>query len=92
MRIDLNFGNIDSLQTGSSRRLTEGSKDITRSDRRDEAVLSSGGSNVARLTAAALATPDIRTEKVAELRQSISTGNYSVDPGMIADAILNDIF
>jgi negative regulator of flagellin synthesis FlgM len=92
MRIDLNFGSVESFQTGSTRG-GEGSKNVRQSaEKHDVAVLSSAESNVAKLTTAALAVPDVRQERVAELRNSINNGTYSVEPGVLADAILNDLF
>lgn len=92
MRIDLNFGNVESAVNSATRRTNEGAKEPNRTSKQDDAVLSSGDSNVSRLTAAALAIPDIRTERVVELRSSISNGSYSIDPGAIANALLNDLF
>ena len=92
MRIDLNFGKLESLHTDSTRRTSAGSKGIRPAAKQDEAVLSNGGSSVAKLTTAALAVPEIRSERVAELRSSIKNGTYSVEPGVLADAILNDAF
>lgn len=92
MRIDLNFGNVESVETSASRRTNEGTKELNRTSKHDDAVLSSGDSNVSKLTAAALAVPDVRTERVAELRSSISNGNYSIEPGAIANALMNDLF
>ena len=92
MRIDLNFGNTGALESTTSRRVGEGNKDVQPTGRDDDAVLSSGDSNLERLTSTALALPDIRTDRVAQLRESIASGAYTVEPGAIADAILNDLF
>ena len=90
MRIDLNFGNVGSVETTANRRTNEGAKELKRTSNNDDAVLSSGNLNVSKLTATALEASDIRTERVAELRSSITSGSYSIDPGAIANALLND--
>jgi flagellar biosynthesis anti-sigma factor FlgM len=92
MRIDLNSGNVESVGSSATRRTHEGAKELKRTSKQDDAVLSSGDSNVSKLTAEALAVPEVRTERVAELRSSISNGSYSIDPGAIANALLNDLF
>ncbi len=40
------------------------------------------------LATQALGTPQIRQSQVDSLRQSVSSGQYQIDPGEIADAIL----
>jgi len=92
MRIDLNFGNIDSVETNAARRVNEGRKETNRTGRQDDATLSAGDSGIARLSASAIAAPEIRMERVTELRNSIQNGTYTVEPGAIADAILKDLF
>lgn len=92
MRIDLNLGNIESLHRDTTRRAGENSKHVNADNKLDSAVLSSGDSNVSHLTASAMALSDVRAERVAELRKSISTGTYSVEPGAIADALLKSLF
>lgn len=92
MRIDLNFGNVESVESTATRRTNEGAKELNRTGKQDDAVLSLGDSNVSKLTATALAAPDVRSERVAELRTSISNGSYSIEPGAIANAMLNDLF
>lgn len=46
--------------------------------------------SVGALQAKALATPEVRQEKVQALRDAIRSGSYEVDPGKIADAMLRD--
>jgi flagellar biosynthesis anti-sigma factor FlgM len=91
MRIDLNFGNVGSVETTTSRRTNEGTKELNRTATHDDAVLSSSDLNVSRLTATALALPDIRSERVAELRSSVLDGSYSIYPDAIANALLKDL-
>jgi flagellar biosynthesis anti-sigma factor FlgM len=46
--------------------------------------------SVGALQAKALATPEVRQEKVQSLRDAIRNGSYEVDPAKIADAMLRD--
>jgi negative regulator of flagellin synthesis FlgM len=45
---------------------------------------------VKSLVSQALSTPEVRQEKVNALRQSISSGEYKLDPGKIAGAIISE--
>ncbi len=92
MRIDLSFGNLESLQSTTSKRLERGSAETRCANREDAATLSFCDARVSQLTAAALAAPEIRSERVAELRTSIDNGTYVVEPGAIATAMMNDLF
>lgn len=46
--------------------------------RTDSVSLSSGGQELRRLTDAALAAPDVRSDRVAELRAQIEAGSYEM--------------
>ena len=92
MRIDLNFGNIDQLQETTARRVAENARTAKSREALDKADLSSSGSSVSQLTASAMALPDVRTERVAELRNAIDQGTYQLEPRAIADAMLRDLF
>ncbi len=54
----------------------------------DKATLSLGRDTIATLTSQAMGAPETRQDKIDALRQSISTGQYKVDPDQVADAIL----
>lgn len=91
MRIDLNLGNLEPVQNSESRRSGQSSQNLDGRSRQDDAQLASGSSNLARLTSAALDQPEVRTDRVAQLRESISNGSYSVSNGLLADAMLHDL-
>ncbi len=55
----------------------------------DRTTLSESAS-VASLVGQALSTPVVRQDKIDALRQSISSGNYTIDAGKIADAITRE--
>ena len=54
----------------------------------DTATLVSGSSSVSSLTAQALETAGARSAKVEALRQAVSSGSYTVDPGVVAEALV----
>lgn len=56
----------------------------------DSISVGSEGAVVASLTQKVLQTPEMRTDRIAELRQAISNGDYKLDPQAIADAIIRD--
>jgi len=47
---------------------------------------------ISTLTAKALQMPEVRQDKVDSLRQSVSGGQYEVDPYAIADAMVNEAY
>jgi flagellar biosynthesis anti-sigma factor FlgM len=55
----------------------------------DEFAFSEDRVTLSALATQALATPEIRQSQVDSLRQSVSNGQYQVDPNEIADAMLN---
>lgn len=59
---------------------------------RDDKVSLSQASKEMQLVKTAVAeSPDIRTEKVAELKQAIMANQYSIDPNKVAEAIIGSI-
>ena len=55
----------------------------------DEVALSQRAEEVKAARAALAATPEIRHEKVAELKAQIESGEYKVDPQKVAERMLN---
>jgi flagellar biosynthesis anti-sigma factor FlgM len=58
---------------------------------RDPVDISSRSKEIADIMSAINQLPDVRTDKVQEVRKSIEAGTYSVDAGRIADKILKSI-
>lgn len=54
-----------------------------------QAQISAQGKEFARAKEVASHAPDIREQKVAELRNKIASGQYQTDAGAIADRMLN---
>jgi len=74
-------GAASSAGAGSSAGVSAG---VTGGDR---AQFSFDQARVQALTAQALAAPEVRQAKVAALGQAISSGEYTVDAGKVADAM-----
>ena len=55
----------------------------------DRTTFQSGPSSVRSLVSAALASPEIRQDKVDSARQSISNGTFKFDAGKVADAMIS---
>jgi negative regulator of flagellin synthesis FlgM len=54
----------------------------------DKVRISDRSREIARVRELALASPDIRAEKVAEVKARYDSGDYEVDPDKVADALL----
>lgn len=69
-------------------------KPVQRDGQTSEGVTTELSSDVIRLSSLesqANSTPDIRQEKVAELKRSVDAGTYQVSDASLADAILRDV-
>ena len=89
MRIDLNGTATSQIDTEQKTSQVAGGKSNLVSTE-DKATLSVDTAAISSLSSQALQTPAIRQEKVAALQQSLSNGTYRIDPGKIADSILNE--
>lgn len=56
----------------------------------DHATLTSDSTFVGSLVSSALSSPEVRQDKVASLRQAISSGQYEVDPAKIAASMVGE--
>jgi len=57
----------------------------------EKVAVSNLGKEIARISEQVKASPDIRIEKVQELKSQIEEGTYSVSADEIAGSIINDI-
>lgn len=104
MRIDSNnmMSGMDTLEQTSRKRNVEkagavqeqaGSSAVTESD---AVSISEKGKDVSEMTRILKDMPDVRSEKVAELKARIASGNYNVSGRDIAEKVVNsaleDIF
>jgi flagellar biosynthesis anti-sigma factor FlgM len=56
----------------------------------DRATLTSGAGSVSALVSGAMSSPEIRQDKVQSLQQAVSSGNYKLEPDMIAGAMIDE--
>jgi negative regulator of flagellin synthesis FlgM len=57
----------------------------------DKVDLSGKAKEIADLVGIAKALPDVRTEKVAEIKERIDAGKYVVDPAKVAQRMIDEI-
>jgi negative regulator of flagellin synthesis FlgM len=57
----------------------------------DRVDISSKAREIAEIMSVLSQMPDIRAEKVAEIKKAIESGNYDINPAKIAESILNEI-
>jgi negative regulator of flagellin synthesis FlgM len=58
----------------------------------DQVQLSAGSREVQKMHDILQQTPEVRAEKVLELKERIERGEYSVHPQEVADKMLQDFF
>ena len=58
---------------------------------KDTVSLSSGLKDLQLVKKAVDNTPDVRSEKVSELRDKINSGTYKIDPEKIAGKMMNSV-
>jgi negative regulator of flagellin synthesis FlgM len=91
MRIDLfNTAASQISNEQSSQVSVQNSAKSGQSDVEDRATLTSDSVSVSSLVSTALNSPAVRQDKVDSLRQSISSGQYELDPEKIAASIVDE--
>ena len=91
MKIDLNTSSLDSvnLTPANNNPTTSATHSVETSDQ-DTATLSTDSTGMGALTDLALASPEIRQDKVEALRLAIQNGEYKVETDKIADAMMRE--
>ena len=92
MKIDLNHSTPDPVvtQRGGNNNANAASTSQVHNAADDTASLSFDRASVGSLVSQAMASPDVRQDKVDALRQAISSGQYKVEPTKIAEAMLQE--
>ena len=100
MRVDNNQVNRAAQpEEGSSTRKTEKSRQSSQSTgasgssaatESTSAEISQKAREFAKAKAAASSAPDVRAEKIAELKRKIASGEYNVKPDAIADRLVDE--
>jgi flagellar biosynthesis anti-sigma factor FlgM len=92
MRIDL-FNSQASQISGQPNSNKVKGQDGTVSDvdsSGDHTTLTSGSGSISSLVSGAMSSPEVRQDKVQALQQSISSGQYKLDPQQIAGAMIDE--
>jgi negative regulator of flagellin synthesis FlgM len=90
MKIDLNNSIPDPIVTQRGSNNSAASTNQVQNPAEDTASLSFDRTSVGSLVSQAMASPDIRQDKVDALRQAISSGQFQVEPGKVAEAMLQE--
>jgi flagellar biosynthesis anti-sigma factor FlgM len=90
MKIDLNSSTPDPILTPRGNNHDAGSTNQVQNDREDKATLAFDRANIGSLASQAMASAEVRQDKVDALRQAISSGQYKVEPDKVADAMLQE--
>lgn len=92
MRIDLTNAAASQI-AGESKPQQVGAKGVSASNlagAEDRTTLSSTDPSVNALVSDAMSSPEIRQDLVDNLKQAISSGNYELDPGKIAQSMIDE--
>lgn len=91
MKVDLNAPTLSGINSSQDNNKTERtSADPLTTPDQDRATLSTDAARVAGLTTHATASSAVRQEKVEALRQAIQRGEYRVESGKTADAMIQE--
>lgn len=92
MRIDLNQAAASQLASEPNPKQVS-TQSVAASDLaggEDRTTLASAQQSISSLVSGAMSSPDIRQDLVDHLKQAISSGNYELDPGKIASAMIDE--
>jgi len=91
MKIDLNNSTPDPIVTpqGKNHGSSASSNHVHHAGE-DTASLSFDRASVGSLVSQAMASPEVRQDKVDALRQAISNGQFKIEPDKIAEAMLKE--
>lgn len=88
MKIDLNAPTLSQLPADRvPKQASNGAISVALSATEDRTTFTSDSRSVEAMTSAAMKSPEIRQDKVAALRKSVSSGEYQIDPSKIAGSI-----
>ena len=90
MRVDLSNSSAGELSSElSTQQVSAQNAAQAGKSAEDHATFTSDSASVNSLVSAALASPEIRQDKVDSLRLSVSSGQYELDPAKIAASMVD---
>jgi negative regulator of flagellin synthesis FlgM len=91
MRIDLNQASASQIASEpSSKPVSTQSVNVSDHATEDRTTLSSAQQPLSQLVSTAMSSPEIRQDKVDSLKQALESGNYKLDPGKIAESMIDE--
>jgi negative regulator of flagellin synthesis FlgM len=92
MRIDLLNSSAGELSSelSSQQASAQSATQAATSGAEDRATLTSNSTSVNSLVSTALNFPEVRQDKVDNLRLAVSSGQYELDPAKIASSMIDD--
>jgi flagellar biosynthesis anti-sigma factor FlgM len=88
MRIGLNLPDLQGVSSDTAATSTSAAGKTLPAASEDGDSFPEDTVSISSLALRALQTPDIRQDQVGSLQQSVSNGEYELDPGAIAEAML----
>jgi negative regulator of flagellin synthesis FlgM len=85
-RTEFTESSVDRVTTSQSNKAREG----TDAPSAETTTLLASTTGLQSLTAAAMGSDEVRTDKVSQLREAIANSSYQIDPGQVADAMLKE--
>jgi flagellar biosynthesis anti-sigma factor FlgM len=89
MRIESNISDLQGISTDRTESPSSANKARTASTEESESFPEDTVS-ISTLTAKALQSPEVRQDKVDSLQQSVSNGEYQIEPSAIAAAMVGE--
>ncbi|MBZ5653748.1 MAG: flagellar biosynthesis anti-sigma factor FlgM [Acidobacteriia bacterium] len=90
MKVEPNGVSLNGLNSPELAKPAPSQADKPAAPEQDKATLSLNASGVGALAQKALSVPEVRQDKVDALRQAIQRGEYTLDPGKIAQALIDE--
>jgi flagellar biosynthesis anti-sigma factor FlgM len=79
-----------SSDTGTPQAVAQSATQSSQVGAEDRTTLTSDSASLSSLVGMALSSPQVRQDRVDSLKQSVSSGNYDLDPAKIASAMIDD--
>ncbi len=91
MRIDLQTPAAQDIERSSNLKQSERQR-ASRGKTGDDAGISLSSDTSQSISAALDATPEIRSDRVEQLRALVNSGQYAVEPERVANAMMTSLF
>ncbi|MBS4538150.1 flagellar biosynthesis anti-sigma factor FlgM [Clostridium sp. D2Q-11] len=86
-----NNNNIKNIMKAYDNKDKKEVSENSRLKKKDEFTISDEAKDIQKALKVAKDSPDIREEKIREIKMKVDSGNYSIDPKKVAEKIIEDI-